>query len=95
MLQFLAVSEESLALIHQAMQSDQTMLELQAVIKTGWPEKRDSLSGNLQNYFNFRGELPIQDGFVLKGERLVIPAAAKDAMKRKVHASHIAIRGCL
>ena len=67
MLQFLAVSEESLALIHQAMQSDQTMQELQAVIKTGWPEKRDSLSGNLQNYFNFRVSYPFRMALCLRG----------------------------
>ena len=62
------------------------------MIKTEWPDKRDSLSGNLQNYFNFRDELSIHDGFVFKEERLVIPAAARDAIKRKVHASHIGIQ---
>ena len=65
------------------------------MIKTGWPKKRDSLSGNLQNYFNFRDELSIQDGFVIKGERLVIPAAARNVRKWKVHANHISILGCL
>ena len=59
------------------------------MIKTGWPKKRDSLSGNLQNYFNFRDELSIQDGFVIKGECLVIPAAARNVRKQKVHANHI------
>ena len=65
------------------------------MIKTGWPEKRDSLSGNLQNYFNFRDELSIQDSFVIKGERLAIPAAARNVRKRKVHANHISILGYL
>ena len=52
------------------------MVLLKTVIQTGWPDTKGEVPLSIQGYiFHFRDELSIQDGLVLKGERLVVPQA--------------------
>ncbi|XP_020917563.1 uncharacterized protein K02A2.6 [Exaiptasia diaphana] len=49
----------------------------------------------LQCYYSFREELTLYNGVVFKGERIVIPAALRNTMISKLHASHLGIQGSL
>ena len=46
-------------------------------------------------YYSLRDELAVQDGLILKGERVVISATLRKQMKNKVHSSHMGIESCL
>ena len=95
MVQYLPVSETTQNTIRSAMESDPVMKELKTTIREGWPETKDHLPVKIRDYFPFREELTLQNGLVFKGERLVVPASAREEMKAKIHASHIGIQGCL
>ncbi len=91
----LAISEESLAMIKQAIEVDNDLEKLKTVIRQGWSETKDQVPPSLAEYFNFRDELSIQNGLIFKGERLVIPYGVRSHMKARIHASQIGVQGCL
>lgn len=37
----------------------------------------------------------MQDGILFKGNRVIVPAALRSYMVKKVHSSHIGVEGCL
>ena len=49
----------------------------------GWPETREKLTEPMTTYFTFRDELPIHVGIILKGDRVVIPPAARDDIVKR------------
>ena len=51
---------------------------LKMVISKGWPKKRSSLASNLQPYWNYRHELTIEDGILIKGQKIIIPSSLKE-----------------
>jgi len=57
------------------------MVLLEAVIQTGWPDTKEEVPPCVQSYFHFRNELSVQDGLVLKGERLVVPKSIREEIK--------------
>jgi len=60
-----------------------------------WPENKASLPQSISVYFNYRDELSVQDGTVLRGERVVIPSSMRADMKRRIHAGHLGLNSCL
>ena len=49
---------------------------------------------SIQSYFNFREEITTQDGFLFKGDRLIVLSGYRDEIKVKIHLSHLGIQGC-
>ena len=39
--------------------------------------------------------MSIQDGLIFKGERVVVPKAARGELLRRIHNSHLGVNGCL
>ena len=60
-------------------------------IKFGWPVKKEEIPAEIWTYFHLKEELTIQDGIIFKGNRVIVPAALRPLMAKKVHSSHIAI----
>ena len=54
-------------------EKDEILQDLKSVIQLGWPDEKKDLPSTLHPYFSYRDELSAYDGFVFKGERLVIP----------------------
>jgi transposase InsO family protein len=92
---FLPISEARLKNIQENTMMDETLKKLQSVIITGWPDDKSNLSIDLHPYYQFRHELSVQDGLVMRGDRVVIPANMRKLMKEKLHASHLGVNGCL
>ena len=42
-----------------------------------------------------RDELSVQDGLIFKGERVVVPKAARSGLLKSIHNSHLGVNGCL
>ena len=68
---------------------------LKSTILDGWPLQKEHVKQDIRHYFNFRHELTIHDGIILKGERIVIPKSLRKEMMEMVHSSHIGREGCL
>ena len=94
-LSFESISPQGLARVQQATETDGEMVLLKTVIQTGWPDTKEEVPLCVQGYFHFRDELSVQDGLVLKGERLVVPKSMREEIKQKLHQSHLGIQGCL
>ena len=63
---------------------------LATTISSGWPESRTSVHHSIQEFWPFRDELVLflQDGLILKGDRVVVPAVSRPDMLQRLHAAH-------
>ena len=94
-LTFSPVKEKPTEEIRAVSQNDEEMMQLMKVITTGWPENKSEVPLSVKPYFSYRDELTVQDGLVLRGERLVVPRALRGKMKQKCHAGHLGINSTL
>ena len=65
--------------------------ELQHLIKTmrgGWPKSKQMCSESVQQFWDSRHDLTTAQGFVLKGDRIVIPQALQKDVLVKLHNAH-------
>ena len=94
-LQFCSIKEHRLEEIKKMTTQDSNLEALKSTIFKGWPNERADLPENLRPYFSFKDEMTVQDGVILRGERVVIPSAMRKEMKDKLHAGHLGINSCL
>ena len=74
---------------------DNEMIDLSETITQGWPNDVHQVAEHLRPYFHFRDELAVQNGIIMKGDRVVIPKSLRKEMKQGVHAGHLGINSCL
>ena len=65
------------------------MPSLLSTIKDGWSESKKDVQNDLRPYFDVRDTLSHQNGIILKGERIVIPASLRDTTKKRSHSAHL------
>ena len=63
-------------------------------ITQSWPSTIKEVPSVLQSYFTFREELIIEDGIILKGTRIVIPAKKAEAVLKLIHEGHLGLNRC-
>ena len=68
--------------------NDDEMLSLKSIIMSGWPETRRQLATQLRPYWPFRDELTVDDGIIMKSDRIVIPLRARSEILAKLHLAH-------
>ena len=90
-----SINDEVIQEIKLETEKDQALSELKLTISHGWPQGKFDLSPVITPYFDYRDELVIEDGIVLRGDRLVIPLSLRAKMKNKIHAGHAGINSCL
>ena len=91
--QTLPATGKRLEEIKAHLQEDEVCKQIMAYCNKGWPEKC-SLKGPVKLYAPFAAELTVQNGLLLKGSRLVIPASMRLDMLDKLHAGHQGIVKC-
>ncbi|XP_036435970.1 uncharacterized protein K02A2.6-like isoform X1 [Colossoma macropomum] len=77
--------------IHQ--DSDPILLQLKTHCVEGWPDKF-SVDATTRPYLPFSGEFTVQNGVLLKGDRIVIPASLRGDILNKLHEGHLGITKC-
>ncbi|KAL8616163.1 hypothetical protein ACOMHN_066649 [Nucella lapillus] len=85
------VSDSKMQEIRKATAEDPQLRILQSTIQDGWPEKRQDCNSNIIKFWNFRDELAIIDGILLKGEKIIIPKALQKEMVQKIHTCHLGV----
>ena len=68
----LNVSPTRVSQIREETGKDTTLSALREIIMHGWPKKRTDCPAYLHAYWNYRDELTVADGLILKGTRIVI-----------------------
>ena len=81
----------SLAKIKRATEADTDLKTLKQYIDDGFPENKANCLEPLRAYFNFREELAICDGLILKGHCVLIPLTLHDEALKLLHTSHMGI----
>lgn len=73
---------------------DVELMTLKQTILSGWPSERSKCDISLLNYWNFREELTVQDGLIMKNKRIIIPSSLRTEMLEKLHYGHAGIEKC-
>ena len=76
-LTYTAIEEREKTELLNESDKDTELQALRMVISKGLPKKRSSLTPNLQPYWHYRDELPIKDGIVMTGQKIIIPTSLK------------------
>lgn len=81
--------------IREETDKDETLCHLKDVVYHGWPEFYQDCPSDLKDYWNFREDLSVENGLVLKGHRLVIPPKLRQQMMSIIHQGHMGTEKCL
>ena len=85
---------DSLQQLRLASQADDELAILKHTIMQGWPRTIKQVPPELEPYWTFREELPIEDGLILKGTRIVIPSKQCQAILKIIHEGHLGLNQC-
>ena len=91
--QYLPATEDRLEDIRVQQHQDEVTRRLIDYCTEGWPE-RSQLPGILKLYWAVRHELTIQQGLLMKGNRLVIPVSMRMDILKRIHEGHQGIVEC-
>ena len=67
---------------------DPTIKLLIHYISNGWPCDQRQLPQELHSYWNFREDLPVKDGIVTKGSRLLVLSTLQRKALEQIHEGH-------
>ena len=84
----LPISDQRMQEIKIQTELDPQMDQLKQVILKGWPEMRQHCPEQLKEFWNFRDELTVVNGLILKGHKLVIPGCLRPKMLELLHQGH-------
>ena len=79
-------------------QETQHDTELQILLQynmKGFPMTKDECHDAIKPYFNYREELTVVDGLVLKGQRIVIPSKLRQSCLTRLHIAYMGINKTL
>ena len=57
-------------------------------IHNDWPDQRKQCQHELLDYWNFRCDLVLDDGLILKGHRIVLPKVLRKEVLQALHSTH-------
>ena len=73
---------------------DIVLSSLRTRIMQGWPDKKAECPSHLHPYWNYRDELAVADGLVLKGTRIVVPKTLQPVVLEQLHYAHQGAEKC-
>ena len=85
---YLNASDDKCLSLASETDKDPMMQALKHQIIKGWPHIRSECGKNLQDFWNYRDELSLLDGLVLKGSCIVIPESCRDEILNQLHEGH-------
>ena len=74
---------------------DTQIHDLQTVVQEGWPQHRQYCKESILDCWNFRDELSVIDGIILKGQKIFVPKSLRPEMLDKIHTGHLGIEKTL
>ena len=85
------ISDHQLARFAEATKEDTILSDLQRVILSGWPDSKGQVPPNAQEFWNYRDELTVAQGLIVKGQKIVVPSSLRGEMLEKLHEGHLGI----
>ena len=93
-LQYSSIEEREKDEVLQETIKDKELQSLKHYISTGWPTKRSQIPVFLHPYWNYRDELTIESGILMKNSKVLIPETLKQKYLRQIHQGHQGIKAC-
>ena len=93
-LQYSSIEERERDEVLQETNKDKELQSLKHYISTGWPAKRSQIPVFLHPYWNFRDELMIESGILMKNSKVLIPETLKQKYLMQIHQGHQGIEAC-
>ena len=91
----LPFSSTEIELIHGETSKDPTLILLKDYIHMGWPNDCRMLPQELHTFWNYREDLSIENGLIIKGARLLIPFTLRKKVLEQIHDGHLGIEKCM
>ena len=73
---------------------DPVLHELMEYVISGFPEHRRHMSPETRRFWSFRDEITMDNGILMKGKRVIIPARLKQSFLKDIHVGHQGITRC-
>ena len=89
------ISSESVPRLQKTTEDDPVMQTLKNTILVGWPDRKEKVPLNIQEYWNFREELTLHNGILFKNQRVIIPRPMRSEPTDRAHSSHQGIDACI
>ena len=93
-LQYSSIEERERNEMLQETNKDEELQSLKHYISTGWPAKRSQIPVSLHPYWNFRDELTVESGILMKNSKILIPETLKQKYLKQIHQGHQGIEAC-
>jgi hypothetical protein len=88
------ITDRKRLLMKQETAKDPVLQQLEVLISQGWPMEKGDCPRDLLPYWNYRDEMVIADGLILKGMRIVVPTSLREEMLAKIHTGHLGMEKC-
>ena len=85
--QSLPATEKQLERILQHQEEDEVCRQVAVYCESRWPS-RQVLAGAVKHYYSVASELVVEDGLLMHGNRVVIPASLRLEMLDRIHTGH-------
>ena len=93
-LQYSSIEERERDEMLQETNKDKEFQSLKHYISTGWPSKRSQIPVSLHPYWNFRDELTVESGILMKNSKVLIPETLRQKYLKQIHQGHQGIEAC-
>ena len=67
------IPDKQIQEVEEETSKDATLQQLKQVITEGWPSQKQDIPSCIQPYYDLRDTLSVQNGVIVKGERILIP----------------------
>ena len=67
---------------------DPLLQKLAHQVMVEWPEHRQSCSTDLYQFWNFRDEIAVHEGILMKSNRAIIPKTCQPEILCQIHTGH-------
>ena len=92
-IQSVPATEQRLKEIQEAQEADEIFQKLHQYCKNGWSH-RQSVAGAVQPYLSAASEITVNNGLLLKGNRIIVPSVLRLDILDKLHSGHQGISKC-
>ena len=93
-LQYSSVEERERDEVLRETSKDRELQSLKHYISTGWPAKRSQIPVFLHPYWNYRDELTVESGILMKNSKVLIPETLRQKYLIQIHQGHQGIEAC-
>ena len=82
------MSPSKLRQLQEETEASRSLKVLKEVILTGWPEDVKEIPKEVHHYYSCRDSLTVEDGLIMKGERIFILKPMQQKVLQSLHADH-------